>query len=316
MEERTRTLLVRAVTTVLLLVAVVLLVVRSRPVSTPTAIAVAGLAPFALIPATLAVGVAALGRRVVLGGVAVAVLAATLVVIAPHDAIFGCRGEAVEESITILTANVKDGGAAADDIAALVADRNPDIVVLQETSAEVLAFLEADARLDPYSHRSNAEPWAPVSILTWSRWPVTLVEMEPFSGVRLVHTEIDTPFGTMTLSNVHTTSPSQAALAAQWQRQFEQLQSIETATPRIMAGDFNATEDHKAFRDLLDRGWSDAHDDRGCGFDATWPADAPLAIYRLDHVLVTDHFVVDALDVGRLEGSDHKPVIASVRFSS
>ena len=70
---------------------------------------------------------------------------------------------------------------------------------------------------------------------------------------------------------------------------------------------------HQPFREILDSGWADAYDERGSGLDSTWPVrGVPLSFYRLDHVLVTDHFQIESMEVSDLPGSDHKPLLVSV----
>ena len=54
--------------------------------------------------------------------------------------------------------------------------------------------------------------------------------------------------------------------------------------PLVVAGDFNATQDHRQFRDLLNsNGYHDAADDAGAGALPTFPADRSVGpIARID----------------------------------
>ena len=73
-------------------------------------------------------------------------------------------------------------------------------------------------------------------------------------------------------------------------------------------------------RDLLGQGWTDVHEPKGCGLDATWPTGhttrLPIPVYRLDHVLVTDDFEVLDVRFGDPAGSDHIPVVAELQVGS
>ena len=86
---------------------------------------------------------------------------------------------------------------------------------------------------------------------------------------------------------------------------------------QILAGDFNATLDHREFRKLLDRGYLDAADAVGEGLTPTWPTSSrkrralPLTI---DHVLVDRRVRVERVTVVRIPGSDHRAVIAVLRL--
>lgn len=82
----------------------------------------------------------------------------------------------------------------------------------------------------------------------------------------------------------------------------------------IIAGDFNATQDHAAFRDILDTGGvRDAARLAGSARAPSWPADlmSPLGT-QIDHVLVTPDFSArDArfLDIG---GTDHRTLVVDL----
>ena len=126
---------------------------------------------------------------------------------------------------------------------------------------------------------------------------------------------IDGPHGPFTVDNIHLTAPVAGGLVSSWESQLAELQAVDTSGAAILAGDFNATMDHSQFRDLVERGWTDAHEPKGCGFDATWPTGrATPTLLRLDHVLVTERFEVLAVEIGPGDGSDHRSVTATVRL--
>ena len=60
-----------------------------------------------------------------------------------------------------------------------------------------------------------------------------------------------------------------------WQSDLARLAEVmaNPASPTIVAGDFNATRDHRQFRELLDNGYTDAGSDAGAGILPTYPAD-------------------------------------------
>jgi endonuclease/exonuclease/phosphatase (EEP) superfamily protein YafD len=292
-----------------------LLILRVQTPGQPFVVAAVAFTPFGMVPAIGAV-LAALwsGRRVVMVAVVATSLAFT-VMVAPHAFFGGCATTAADGPIRILTANIEARGGQPEDIAALVDESRPDIVLLQEVEQATLAALEDEPALAAFSYRSIPARNAPFSVVVWSRWPIEAVETQPFSGALLVHSVVDSPFGLVTVSGVHTTSPDLTEFVSLWNEQLGTLARLDTSSPRILAGDFNATADHRPFRELLASGWIDAYDERGCGLDATWPARVvPFAFYRLDHILVTDHFQIESMEVAKLPGSDHKPLLVSVRL--
>jgi endonuclease/exonuclease/phosphatase family metal-dependent hydrolase len=80
--------------------------------------------------------------------------------------------------------------------------------------------------------------------------------------------------------------------------------------PLVVAGDFNATRDHRQFRDLLNsNGYRDAADDAGAGVLPTFPADRSVGpIARIDHVVLVG---VNS-ESAAVADSDHYAVIARV----
>lgn len=84
--------------------------------------------------------------------------------------------------------------------------------------------------------------------------------------------------------------------------------------PLLVAGDFNASQDHAAFRAILDAGHLQdaarlAHESR----TPTWPMEGPLPPFvQIDHVLMTDDFSVRSIRFLDLAGSDHRAVLTDL----
>ena len=293
-----------------------MLALRWRGGDRPAELAIIGLTPFLALPLVALVVGAWRSRSAGLRVATALVLASFLVAMNPVSAVVGCGGEAPEDAVTIYTANVLRGGGRPVDIAGAIVAEGADVVVLQELTWDVLQELRADPRLDAYPHRSDGGEHAVSGKAIWSRWPLSDIEIEPFAVSRLVSATVESPDGPFRVANIHTAAPMAAANVGPWKAQFEQLRSLGLDQPRILAGDFNATGDHRPFRDLLDRGWTDVHEPKGCGYDATWPTGrlTPVPVYRLDHVLVTDHFEVLDVRLADPAGSDHRPVVAELRL--
>ncbi len=296
------------------LVVFVLLLRWSSPDS-PLTIAMVGVAPFMAAPLLFGIIGSWLSRSMSMRAAAAFVSAGYLFTMSPVDAVIGCGGRSAADAITIYTANVEFGTGRPDEVAASIVAADPDVIVLQEASFPFMDGLAADPRLADYQHRSNQLTWESPRTIIWSRLPIVSHEVEPFVVSDLINVTIQGPGGEFVVTGVHTLAPVRQRYVRSWKQQFEQLAAIDTSAPRIIAGDFNATTDHKPFRTLQQSGWTDVHDEVGCGFDATWPVDGdlPLAVMRLDHVLVTDHFEILDIGFGDPGGSDHRPVIATLR---
>ena len=84
--------------------------------------------------------------------------------------------------------------------------------------------------------------------------------------------------------------------------------------PRMLAGDFNATLDLAAFRDVLRLGYADAARQAGKALTPTWGPWGTGAMLTLDHVLVDRSCAVLACSVHDIPGSDHRAVYAAIQL--
>jgi endonuclease/exonuclease/phosphatase (EEP) superfamily protein YafD len=103
---------------------------------------------------------------------------------------------------------------------------------------------------------------------------------------------------------------------ASWRRQLPELGAM-TAPPGaslVLAGDFNATADHRSMAALLHGPLRDAFDEAGSGLGATWPRwRRPMpALLRLDHVLVSGNVTVVSARVQDSTGSDHRRLVVDL----
>jgi endonuclease/exonuclease/phosphatase family metal-dependent hydrolase len=119
--------------------------------------------------------------------------------------------------------------------------------------------------------------------------------------------------GDLELTAVHVQPPTSQAAARTWRAELADLPRPEPRQRlRILAGDFNATLDHAAFRDLVDQGYADAAEETGGGMTptwATWPAGPPLTI---DHIVTDARCAISGYAVFDLPNSDHDAVLAEV----
>jgi endonuclease/exonuclease/phosphatase family metal-dependent hydrolase len=84
--------------------------------------------------------------------------------------------------------------------------------------------------------------------------------------------------------------------------------------PRVLAGDFNATLDHAALRDVLRLGYADAGLQTGNALTPTWGPPGKNPLFTLDHVLVDRSCAVLEYAVHALPGSDHQSVYAEIQL--
>lgn len=111
-------------------------------------------------------------------------------------------------------------------------------------------------------------------------------------------------------------NPPLGRMEQEWNANLRALPSPSPSAVRVLAGDFNASLDHRAFRDLLDRGYVDAADQVGKGLTPTWPNNRPVIppIISIDHVVADRRVAVNRVEILEVPGTDHRGVFAELRL--
>ncbi|ADP79058.1 Endonuclease/exonuclease/phosphatase [Pseudofrankia inefficax] len=219
-------------------------------------------------------------------------------------------------SVRLLAANLQYSNARAQDLAPQIAAQHPDIVVLEEVSPLTFAGIDGSGALKPYPYRVVHQDLGAFGYAVFSRFPLSAVRAPVVGGEPMARMTVTVGDGQrFELFAVHTISPTTTAYTKRWRAQLDQLAADVRSSPLpvVLAGDFNATRDHRPFRHLLDSGVRDAHDVTGAGWQPTWPADLTLPpVIRIDHVLASPAFAITGYHRGGNDGSDHLPVIANL----
>jgi endonuclease/exonuclease/phosphatase (EEP) superfamily protein YafD len=199
-----------------------------------------------------------------------------------------------------------------------LASNDADLVGLAEITDRHLAAIERHLPPDRYPFRllHPDRPKGSRGLALLSRYP--LEDAEEWTSCR--HPQLDaTVVGPVRFRFhlIHTWAPRGRGNIAAWRRQLGEIRDrVATDTlPSVMAGDFNATRQHRSFARLLAPGWTDAGSRAFGGWRGTWPADRwhpPL--FRIDHILAGPGVAVAASRSGRGPGSDHRPIHATLCF--
>lgn len=309
----------RAMTVTLLLPVTVMLVVRvlGLDLGFPW-VAVVTVLPWLLLLAVLAGGIAATVRWVPgIAGAAAAVLVGALV-LAPR-VVPGPNPPAPTDGVelTVAVANLRLGMADADAVVTAVTDEQVDVLVTLELTEDAIERLDAaglsdvlpEAVLEPSRFTSGGGIHSALPLS-----PLAANEDRGFGRTPRAEVEV-TGVGTVAIDAVHPLPPIQADWTARWRTALTALPDPDDGGRRLLAGDFNATQDHVPFRDLLDRGWRDAGDAVGRGLVPTFnalPWGEPVPPVTLDHVLVDEDTHVADLRVLPLPNSDHRMVVVDV----
>jgi endonuclease/exonuclease/phosphatase family metal-dependent hydrolase len=227
-------------------------------------------------------------------------------------------------TLRVLTVNVQRGLGDPAAIVDAVARYQADVLAIVELTVELAGTLKAAGVTEmlPYDHLEPRPRSAGAGL--WSRWPLQPLPavpglVHPAPGARV------TPAGAppVTVRAVHMVAPLKGR-QRDWVDDLRRLGAglAGTAGPQVVAGDFNASRDHRPFRELLaDTGFADCADiARYRSWPGlTWPSDRRWLlppVMRLDHVLVSAGVTARETRTVRVPGTDHLGVLAVIELGS
>jgi endonuclease/exonuclease/phosphatase (EEP) superfamily protein YafD len=221
-------------------------------------------------------------------------------------------------TVRFLTLNALVGRANPAAIVSHARELRLDVLAVQELTPELAGNL-AQAGLPellPYSCLDPRPGHTGIGI--WSSWPLSRLPAVPGARNPMPRAELDVGWP-VTVTVVHPPAPLRGGQPG-WQQDMDRLLSALTGTTgqQFVAGDFNASRDHGAFRRLLSAQFVDcadaAQDRQWPGF--TWPANRKFPpVMRLDHILVSRQgaIVRETRNVA-IPGTDHLGVLAVIEL--
>jgi len=219
----------------------------------------------------------------------------------------------------MLTLNVQGGRASADFVVDCVREHLVDVLAVQELTPGMVRRL-AEVGMSgvlPFSEVHARPGYSGTGI--WSRWRIH--PLPPIPGLasaapRGIVTVAGHP---VTVTAVHVLAPVHGRERG-WQHELYLLRSAlaNASGPQLVVGDFNATRDHRPFRQLLAARYLDCADaaQRRRWPAFTWPSEQRgLPFLRLNHVLASrPEFLVRESRTFRIPGTDHRGVLAAVEL--
>jgi endonuclease/exonuclease/phosphatase (EEP) superfamily protein YafD len=271
------------------------------------------LMPWFTFACLLPFALALLGRSWPLAAASGALATLGIAWLAPLYVAEGAPGEG-DAVLRIASANLLLGQADADAVVTMVREREIHVLAVQELTPDAADRLR-EAGLDvlmPYSALED-ELGAGGSGL-WSRLPLsepTTVEGLSFNAVRA---DIEVEGRAVAVFSVHPFPPGPRD-HERWSADLAQLAVVLEAEtgPAVVAGDFNATRDHRAFRQLEALGYVDAADQAGAGFVPTFPEGLlPTPVVAIDHVIARDvpWAATEVVSVA-LTDTDHRALVVT-----
>ena len=225
----------------------------------------------------------------------------------------------------IMTLNTANGGASAQEVVALVREKNVEILCLQELSDDFIAELGAAGIYDVLPYYVISDEASAIS--NGGRNGIwTMAPMSNVSGNLLPIETSSMPAGTVQIGDravrvvsVHPNSPVRGAQDL-WDEGLSVIGSLSDYDHTyLVMGDFNSTWDHARFRELLGTSFVDAGEQAGEGFHMTYPSGSVAGV-ALPSLVEIDHIVyardsgltVSGLEAVAVSGTDHRALLGTL----
>lgn len=271
--------------------------------------------PLAVLTTAAAVLVFASLRSWILAGLSVLVVGGLLVTQLPL-----WRAAPVSASaptFTVITSNLMMGEGDIGELSRIVERERPEIVSLQELTPQAWARIQASPIVTMLPNAFAVPGPAASGTALLTRGPLREQRVLPGMVLNNLAAVTDVPgVPSTTVFAVHPGAPVPGAgygeLAVKDMGVLRGHLEGMGRHPMIAAGDFNATWDHKHFRELLTGGVADATDQAGGGWLPTYPTDRFTGpVVGIDHV-ISSHFVATHVKTYTLPGSDHRALVVKL----
>lgn len=218
------------------------------------------------------------------------------------------RAGAAGVRLTVLASNLLFGQADVKTVVELVRAHDVDVLTLLELTPECADELGRAGLFELLPHRVLRPADGGRGSGIASRHPLTELALAEGTTLAQPSARLDVDGTPVEVVAVHPLPPPRSVSV--WRDELAALPTPD-AIVRVLAGDFNASLDHAAFRRLLRAGYVDAARERGAALRPTWRL-GRLPLVTLDHVVVDARVAVTAFRVLNVPGSDHKAVCAQL----
>lgn len=272
------------------------------------------LTPYLLAPAIPMAALAIWRRHWGLGVTATAVTVVLVALSWPLVFSPGQRSAAASAApLRITHSNVLYENERLDDAVETILSSESDLLVITEYTPRVHDAFEASPLGARWPHRIDHSQDSPGGTAVWSRYPIS-PRSAPDTKFATVIVDVTLPDrSTVRVVGAHAPTPTHDF--DRWRDELADLARFaRSGIPTVVVGDLNASWWHPDFRDLLAAGLRDAHQVSGAGFSVSWPTGMTIPPFvRLDHALVDEQLVVDAVADFDVPGSDHRGFDVTIR---
>ena len=213
----------------------------------------------------------------------------------------------------LMSLNMHNGGADSGKVAQRA--ERADIVILVEATPSALQDLKPfgwDERF-PYSLGDPKDGFTNTAV--YSRFPLRQSNLIGTTSYQQWETTVRIPkVGSIRLMAVHPCNPYCGG--DRWSAEHQLLHEAvidNLDQPLIVAGDFNAVDDHGPMQALRHLGLKSATDVAGAGWLPTYPADEPFPpLLPIDHVMINKELTASSVTSFAIPGTDHRGLFATL----
>jgi endonuclease/exonuclease/phosphatase (EEP) superfamily protein YafD len=213
----------------------------------------------------------------------------------------------------LMSLNMFDGEADPAEVAEQAA--GADIVILVEATPAALADLKSHGwdRRFPYSLGDPRDSYSNSAI--YSRFPLSRGSMIGNTSFQQWLTTVRIPnIGSIRLMAVHPCNPYCGNDRWSAEHRLVRRTVIDNLDhPLVVAGDFNAVEDHGPMQALRRAGLKSATDVAGAGWLPTYPANRRFPpVLPIDHVMINKGLTATSVTSFAVSGSDHRGLLVTL----
>jgi endonuclease/exonuclease/phosphatase (EEP) superfamily protein YafD len=220
---------------------------------------------------------------------------------------------ALTPTFTVMNLNMRKGSADPQQVANQA--NQADVVILLESTPAALQRLKPfgwEQRF-PYSVGDRDVHLSDSAI--YSRFPLTDTVLLPETAFQQWATTAEVPqLGPVRIIATHPCNPYCGG--NRWSAEHARLVSTADANmnlPLVVAGDFNAVDDHGPMRALRREGLESATDLVGAGWLPTYPANRTLPpLLPIDHVLLNHFLTATSTQTFKVADTDHLGLLTTV----
>ena len=217
-------------------------------------------------------------------------------------------------SFTLMTLNLHNGEADSGQVAEQAT--RADVVILIEATPEALNALKPLGWDERFRYSvGDVDDGVVSNTAVYSRFPLAPGRLIGETAFQQWETAVEVPeLGPVRLFAVHPCNPYCGG--NRWDREHREVFEAvadDLTGPMVVAGDFNAVEEHGPMQRLRALGLKSVTDVAGAGWLPTFPADRRYPpLVPIDHVLIDEQLTATSVSTFQVDGSDHLGLLTTL----